>query len=155
MQCEHHRFYLPLRRKNAPEYRPEDGSPETNETNETTPRTPGGELVGNFIRTDQSLVIRRNRASRFSPKYRDGIVQKILLGTAMADIRRELNLSEQDLVDWIADMLARKQEKIEQLQSTLDQIQRGNTSRPRLNYDAQVILEDGGETIEGQVRSNH
>ncbi|MEM7455959.1 MAG: hypothetical protein AAF456_16530 [Planctomycetota bacterium] len=143
-QCEQRKRVLRLSRNGA-----------RNEADESAPDSqlpPAGELIGNYIKTDQSLVIRRNRASRYSLKYRDGIVKRIFSGATFSQLTHELNVSEQDLVDWMADLVARKQEQVEQLQAMVDVMQRSHGDRTRLDYDGPVVL-DENETIDGHVRS--
>lgn len=79
------------------------------------------EGAGNYIRRDRSLVARRERSSRYSAKYRESIVQKILDGHAtIAEVKRELSLSESDLIDWIASVVAEQAEKIAQMTKMLE-----------------------------------
>lgn len=100
--------------------------------------------------------MRRNRAKRYSEKYRDGVVQKIISGTStISQLGQELNLTERDLVDWIADDLARKQERIDELTAILKSIQRANDGQARLSHQPVVYnASDGAETIDGEYRAN-
>ncbi len=58
--------------------------------------------IGNFLRTDQSLVHAISDASRYSEKYRAGVVKKLLSSeTTVSRICRELNVSELEIQQWI------------------------------------------------------
>ncbi|MCH2182194.1 MAG: transposase [Mariniblastus sp.] len=71
---------------------------------------------GNFIRRDRSLLLQKQRSARFSQKYRDGIVQRLVSGTTtMNQVSRELEVSESDLLAWVADLLERRDEMIKTL----------------------------------------
>ena len=125
IQCNQREFVLPPRNRKAPTFRPETSS--------------AGEPTGNFIQSDESLILRRNRASRFTPKFRDGIVQRIVSGSqTITQVGRELNLSERDIVDWIADAFQRKQMKIDELNAILASIQNRNL---RLDGSHSHVLE--------------
>jgi transposase-like protein len=81
------------------------------------------ETAGNYIQRDRSLIASQERSSRYSPKYRESIVQKILDGhVTIAEIRRELNLSESDIISWIGIVVRDKSEKIEQLTQVIQAI---------------------------------
>ena len=112
---------------------------------------PGIEKVGNFIRSDHSLVVRRARSSRYSQKYRDGVVTRLISGNvSIYDLSRELNISDRDLVDWIADMLSRKQEKIDELNRILSAMQQ-NSSQQRIGLEP-VSFEDDERVVEGKLQ---
>ena len=79
-----------------------------------------GQTDGNFIRRDQSLILQKQRAARFSQKYRDGVVQRLASGSARVNqVCRELEISEADVMAWIADLLKRREEKIGLLESLI------------------------------------
>ena len=60
--------------------------------------------VGNFIRTKQSLAHASADASRFSAKYRMGIVEKLLEGSSsISRTCSELGISELEVQRWIRD----------------------------------------------------
>ncbi len=82
--------------------------------------SPDGQTDGNFIRRDQSLILQKQRAARFSQKYRDGVVQRLASGSArVSQVCRELEISEADVMAWIADLLKRREEKIGLLESLI------------------------------------
>ena len=86
------------------------------------------EPVGNYIRSEHSLLVRRARTSRYSQKYRDGVVHRLISGnTNINQLTRELNISDRDIVDWIADVLFRKQERIDELTHLLMSVQQNPT----------------------------
>lgn len=71
------------------------------------------EPVGNYIKSEKSLVVRSSRLLRFSEKYRDAVVDRLLSGEdTFADIRYEKNISERELLDWIADRLERAERQL-------------------------------------------
>jgi len=61
------------------------------------------EPVGNFIK-DQSLVVEATRLKRFTEKYRDALVDRILSGKAQISwLIADGKYTEAELVSWIAD----------------------------------------------------
>ena len=88
------------------------------------------ESGGNFLRREKSLVARRERCKRYSDKYRESIVQKILDGdSTIAEVRRELDLSEQDILDWIALAYDDQGQKIKELTSIITALTEGAPMR--------------------------
>lgn len=88
------------------------------------------EHAGNYLRREKSLVARRERCSRYSEKYRESIVQKILDGdSTIAEVRRELDLSEQDILDWIALAYFDQAKKIEELNAIIFALTEGAPMR--------------------------
>lgn len=82
------------------------------------------ETIGNFLVTEKSLIHRANRLARFSEKYRDSVVRKILTGsTTIRRVRDELNLSEPEVLDWVADLVRRLNEDLGNLRDELESIQ--------------------------------
>ena len=66
------------------------------------------EPVGNFIK-DQSLVIEVTRLKRFTEKYRDALVERILSGKAQVSrLIADGKYTEAELVSWIADKARRQ-----------------------------------------------
>ncbi len=58
--------------------------------------------VGNFIKTDYSLAHAASNADRFSEKYRNGIVERLLNGkSTVSRVCEELGVSELELQKWI------------------------------------------------------
>lgn len=79
------------------------------------------ESAGNFLRNEHSLVAKKQRLSRYSPKYREGVVHKILSGhVTVAEMCRELELSETDLMEWFAAVFDEQAIKIKQLSSLIE-----------------------------------
>ena len=114
----------------------------------------GVESAGNYIRTTESLVMRRNRAKRYSQKYRDGVVQRLIGGTAtISQIGQELDLTERDLVDWIADALAGKQDRIDELTELLKSVQECE-DQVRIEYQPVSFASDDESTIDGTFRES-
>lgn len=69
--------------------------------------------VGNFIRTQHSLAHASADASRFSTKYRMGIVEKLLEGkSTVSRTCNELNISELEIQRWIRDYLQAQLDKV-------------------------------------------
>jgi len=79
------------------------------------------EIDGNYIVSDFSLVRRSLRNSRYSMKFRDSIVDRLVSGQVdLPTLRSELRIREADVFVWIADRLNRQSEKISQLSSLLE-----------------------------------
>ncbi len=58
--------------------------------------------IGNFIRTRESLAHAISNGSRFSEKYRAGVVQKLLTSeTTVSRVCRDLGVSELEVQQWI------------------------------------------------------
>ena len=82
------------------------------------------EHVGNVTRTDESLLVRHTRAARYSEKFRDGVVDRVLSGqSSISQIRNELTLSERDLLDWIKDRVTRQDTQIYELTKIAETVQ--------------------------------
>ncbi len=140
VQCNNRKFLLPTRRRAAGTFDP--GAEESAQV----------ESVGNYIRTTESLVMRRNRARRYSQKYRDGVVQRLIGGTAtISQIGQELDLTERDLVDWIADALAGKQDRIDELTALLKSFH-GYEGQVKIEYQSFSFADDEESTIDGTYR---
>lgn len=130
-----------MRRRRASTYNPGLEEPES------------AESVGNYILNSESLILRRNRAKRYSPKYRDGAVARIVSGTStISQIGQEMGLTERDLVDWIADALARKQDRIDELTAILKSVQIVDENQLRIDHEPDAAVSDGEGTIEGIFR---
>lgn len=83
-------------------------------------RVDGTDRVGNFIRSDGSLVLRKKRGGRYSKKFREGVVQRLLTGrTTIAQLTVELEVTEADLLAWIHDVLQARDLRIEELTGLL------------------------------------
>lgn len=110
--------------------------------------------AGNYLRNNQSLVMRSARSDRFTEKFRDGIVQRILNGTTtLAEVREQYFLTEQDLIDWMKHSFDRKQKRIDDLTEQLRRMQTEDKdcivkveSQPR-----RVTIK--GEVIDGRSQS--
>jgi len=90
--------------------------------------TGGAEHVGNVTRSDDSLLVRKARASRYSKKFREDIVQRILTGhSTISQVRRELGLSERDLLDWINDRVMRQDQHIAKLGQIVETVRKIST----------------------------
>ena len=146
--CDHHTYSLrPCRGENGVPITEADPAvhepsvlfeknetpPEQNATEEQHSGPVVAEPVTNVLRTDQSLVARKSRATRYSEKYREGVIQRLLTGKAtMLQIREELNLAEADVIDWLAESFRKKDERIEELlrRGRFDDGDTMETSRP-------------------------
>jgi len=81
------------------------------------------ESVGNFIKTESSLLMKSTRLNRFSEKYRDAVV-------------------------WIADLFSRQQQKID----ALEQFKNSITGAMQLENQSFRNSRSESETVSGQVR---
>lgn len=166
VHCESHRLRLLKENPNAASFdisnlhsSPPAGSLSTeNLTSESTALP--SEAVGNFIRSDQSLVNRATRIKRFSEKYRDAIVRRLMAGKlTFSQVREEQKITEAELIDWIADLF-------ERMQVRLDRQANSPATRMRLDFQDSSSIDSAvdfglsddsiqfasGPTIEGQVR---
>ena len=88
------------------------------------------ESGGNYLRREKSLIARKERCSRYSDKYRESIVQKILDGdSTIAEVRQELGLSELDILDWISLAYDDRGRKIKELEELIYVVTEGSTMR--------------------------
>ena len=72
--------------------------------------------IGNYIKSEKSLVMRSRRLLRFSEKYRDAIVQQLLNREfSMLEIKTKHDLTDAELVDWIADRFQRLEQQLDDL----------------------------------------
>jgi hypothetical protein len=107
------------------------------------------QAVGNFIRSDNSLVLRQKRSSRYSQKFRDGVVQRITTGKgSISQFCVELTVTESDLVAWIGDLLQRRQDRVDELSMMLEAYSQAHTRVCRLGDQTQPLF-DGEGLIEG------
>ncbi len=114
------RFGLLFRRKRKTNVL-KDSAPETTES-------VGAEHVGNVTRSDDSLLVRKARAARYSKKYREGVVNRILAGkSTISQVRKELGLSERDLLDWINDRVLKQDQKIAKLDQIVEAVRKIST----------------------------
>jgi len=149
--CQNQSYYLRPTLEDAVDYPVEAVDTDSHDDLELeAARAPS---VGNYIRSDKSLVVRTQRLKRFSEKYRDAVVRRILKGTTSpAQIRQEMDLSETELIDWIADLFERQQAKLEALenaaQSLLSLRIADGTPDPAVSADSLPA----GVTVEGHVR---
>lgn len=123
LHCERRTLIRKSCRTDAPNYRivdPSDPLPDDSswtrvkvaERQDASAQPTPTESVGNFIKSEKSLVLRQTRLLRFSEKYRDAVVDRLLYGDAtVSELRYEKNLSERELLDWVADRM----ERLEQL----------------------------------------
>ena len=72
---------------------------------------PEAEPVGNFIK-DQSLVLQSSRLDRFTEKFRDSVVERILTGqVSISSLTADGAYCESELVSWIADKAKRQNDE--------------------------------------------
>jgi hypothetical protein len=120
------RFGLLFRRKRKTNV-VKDPAPETAEP-------AGAEHVGNVTRSDDSLLVRKARAARYSKKYREGVVNRILSGkSTISQVRKELGLSERDLLDWINDRVLMQDQKIAKLGQIVEAVRKISTDGSKAN----------------------
>ncbi|WP_157665173.1 hypothetical protein [Mariniblastus fucicola] len=82
------------------------------------------EHVGNVTRSDDSLLVRKARAARYSQKFREGVIERILSGkSTITQVKDELKLSERDLLDWINDRVMKQDQHIAKLTQVVDAVQ--------------------------------
>lgn len=80
---------------------------------------PEAEPAGNLVQ-DPSPVLKLNRPYRFTEKFRDSMVARILEGkVTISSLAKNGEYCEAELVSWIADKVERQDEKIETLEFDL------------------------------------
>lgn len=108
------------------------------------------ERIGNYIRTESSLVLRKKRAGRYSKKYREGVVVRLVTGkTNVAQLIVELNVTENDLMAWIAELIENRDNRIDELTALLRSHSRAAASRIGINDDSPRFNE-ADNLIEGR-----
>ena len=128
-------------------------------TNPHFDRAGDADRVGNFIRTDSSLVLRKKRAGRYSKKFREGVVNRLLTGrTTMSQVAVELEVTESDLLSWIHDLVESKDLRIEELTSLLRAYTRAATDligidEDQIRFDDQENMIDANFTRRSSDRS--
>ena len=81
---------------------------------------PEAEPVGNFIK-DQSLVLKSTRLHRFTEKYRDSVVDRILAGkVSISSLTADGEFWEAELESWIADKAKRQEQRNKILELNAD-----------------------------------
>jgi len=127
------------------------------------------EHVGNVTRSDDSLLVRKARAARYSKKYRESVVERIMSGqSTISQVKNELGLSERDLLDWINDKIMHQDQRINKLTQVVEAVKNltndaGTKSSDDDNVHPRLHLETSdfeppkestrraGATIDGQV----
>lgn len=133
-QCERRKRSLPWIRKSEPTIKRIDD---------------GTEQIGNFIRSDGSLVLRKKRSSRYSTKFREGVVLRLLGGkTTMAQLTTELKVTEADLLSWVSEVIQDRDDRIQELTSLLRSYHRAaadliGISDQTVHYDEEENMIDG------------
>lgn len=112
IHCESRQLVLAAARPEAVDYElvAPDEIPErpTRRPPGSTANDGGTEVIGNFLKTDQSLVHRSQLRQRFSTHFRDSLVDRLLAGgVTLAQLKAEQQVSEREILDWIADRLRR------------------------------------------------
>lgn len=110
--------------------------------------------AGNFLRNDHSLVMRSARSDRFTEKFKDGIVHRILNGTTtIADVRKQHHLTEQDVIDWMKQSFDRKQKRVDELTHQLRLTDSPNEERIiKIESQPRRVTIDG-DVIDGRSQS--
>ncbi len=96
ISCSTRRLLFPPYRRSAINYDPRARTSQPIEEQEI-------EALGNLFLSSVSLVQRSERAKCYSEKFRDGVAEQLLKGTAtFSQVRERLNVTDLDLQDWIA-----------------------------------------------------
>jgi transposase-like protein len=163
-QCEQKTIYLPLPRRGAPTFCIDQSRAHFRGGAQVDPFVEQGlndqsssqESIGNYLKSEQSLVMRNQRSQKYSQKFRDASVMRILSGaTTFSQARHELGVVENDLIAWIADLLARKQDRIDELAVALKSVQANFPlhlhSTPGEPGEPDLADVEGESVIEGRV----
>ena len=115
---------------------------------------PAQTAAGNFLRNNQSLIMRSARSDRFTEKFRDGIVHRILDGTTtIAEVREQYYLTEQDVIDWMKHSFDRKQKRIDRLVKILRKTQSADTDSILKVESEPRRVDIKGDVIDGRSQS--
>ena len=115
------------------------------------------EPIGNVLKSDESLLVRKARASRYSAKFRESVVQRVLSGKAtITQIRKELKLSERDILDWLAQSNREKENQIVDLSHQLSEIKKLGWNgpiepQPESDRNDHVRIDQDASIIDGRV----
>ncbi len=110
-------------------------------------RTGASVSVGNFIRGESNLVMQSTRSSRYTDKFRAGVVQRVLEGKqSLSRIAEELDVPQADLLVWVAQQFDRQQQQIEQLTQMV--VQLSELGPDRVKIESLIDLEIPGQTSE-------
>ena len=109
---------------------------------------PSPATAGNYINREKSLVLRSERNNRYTKKFRQSVVERILSATVtLIEMREELNVSEADLLTWIGEVVDSQAEMINQLNRMVGVLVENTPQFARLHADVELVLSerDGGE----------
>ncbi len=99
--------------------------------------------VGNFIKRDQSLIMRSERQARYTKKFRQGVVERILAGkTTISAMREELNIPESDLIAWINQVVEGQAEMINQLNRMVGVLLENSAHQTRIEAENELVLSE-------------
>lgn len=102
---------------------------------------------GNFIVGNLSLVRRSLKTSRYTEKFRDSVVERLVSGQVnLESVRSELRVREADVMAWIADRLQRQQDRVSQLTRMLE-VLAGSHPADRLESDQELMNPETTETV--------
>ena len=128
---------------------------ETEEVHRDEPHDPPADKVGNFLRSEESLIMQHSRASRYTQKFRDGVVDRIIEGKAtITQVRKELNVTERDILDWLNRRIHLKDQKIAKLTQVLKTVrtltletegQSNEDAPPRPQSESHIRIYGDGE----------
>ncbi len=109
------------------------------------------ELDGNYLLKDYSLVRKSLRHCRYTTKFRDSIVDRLVNGQVdLPTIRSELHVRDSDVMTWIADRLNRQTEKIAQLTSLVEILA---SQQHNQLLESDIELETGAVTGDDECRT--
>lgn len=113
------------------------------------------QAAGNYVRRDHSLVLRSERSSRFSLKFRQGVVERLLMAqTTLAGIREELGLNEGDVMAWIQEILEQQTIQIENLKRLVDTLVERLPDEPMLTDQRSQQLEPAPDATRSSETKN-
>lgn len=165
-QCENKSLYLRPVRRSAPTYDSQTATASFYQRKPAKALSPASDIdeldateavfepAGNFLKGEQSLRMQELRSHGFSQKFRDATVMKILTGiVTLVDIRTELEVKEADLIRWMGDLMARKQQTIDELKTTLLALQQKLPEPPRSVVDSAAAprFADERSVVDGHV----
>jgi transposase-like protein len=150
-QCETKSYFLKFRRW----YRPTKRDYSEFDDEDSAGSGSKFESSGNYIKSGSSLLMHKHRSSRYSQKFKDATVLRVLSREfSIAQIRQELGLTDMDLVLWIAEFVERKDRRIDELTQRIQSLQ-GRVPlelRPLLEERTEQSLDQtAGDVVDGRI----
>ena len=150
-QCERRTMFLRFQNKQVPTFERHRSRSEFSKKKDDS----HSKSIGNYIKAEQSLVMRDRRSRRYSCKFRDATVDRLLSGAAtISQIRDELDVTELDILSWIADLMERRKEAIAQTSAQLTRavdLLPPDLQAQFMEASEKLLAVESGSVVEGRV----